>query len=170
MLINSSSLKNSRGRRWIFNEGALIGAEAKLTKGAKYKDFINVSNASLHNLNKFSAKNTVSALTCIAGVSGSGKSTLVNHIIYEGLSGYSKDFIGSVKTDKKYEEVILIDQTTVSKTPRSNPILYIDGWSPIKEALGRTEECKLLGYLPGDFHLIAEMAVAKSAMALAMKL
>ena len=143
--------ENSLTGQWIFNKGSLIGAEAKLTKGAKYKDFINVSNASLHNLNKFSAKIPMSTLTCIAGVSGSGKSTLVNHIIYEGLSGYSKDFIGSVKADKKYEGVILVDQTTVSKTPRSNPILYIDGWNPIKEALGRTEECKLLGYLPGDF-------------------
>ena len=57
----------------------------------------------------------MSTLTCIAGVSGSGKSTLVNHIIYEGLSGYSKSFTGSVKADKAYEEVILVDQTTVSK-------------------------------------------------------
>ena len=119
-----------------FQRFSTLDIEAKLTKESKFKDFINVSNASLHNLNKFSTKIPMGKLTCIAGVSGSGKSTLVNHIIYQGLSGDSKDFIGSVKADKAYEEVILVDQTTVSKTPRSNPILYIDGWNPIKGSTG----------------------------------
>ena len=147
-LINSP---NSLTGQWISKGLAHGDIEGKPTVESKFKDFINVSNASLHNLNKFSTKIPMGKLTCIAGVSGSGKSTLVNHIIYQGLSGDSKSFNGSVKADKAYEEVILVDQTTVSKTPRSNPILYSDGWNPIKEALARTEESKLLGYLPGDY-------------------
>ena len=113
---------------------------------------INISNATLHNLNKFNIHIPLGKLVCVAGVSGSGKSTLVNKIIFGGLSADAeKDFKGLVNVTQEFEEIILIDQNTVSRTPRSNPILYSDGWSPIKEALGRTEEAKLLGYLPTDF-------------------
>ena len=112
---------------------------------------IKVHNASIHNLNKFCTKIPLGKLVCIAGVSGSGKSTLVNHVLYEGLSVDGSAGNGTVTANKNFDEVILIDQNTVTKTPRSNPILYTDGWSPIKEALGRTEDCKLLGYLPSDF-------------------
>ena len=113
--------------------------------------YISIKNAKKFNLNKFSVDIPLGQLVCIAGVSGSGKSTLVNHVIYKGLSDEAKGLNGTVTTNKDFDEVILIDQSTVSKTPRSNPILYTDGWSPIKEALGRTEDCKLLGYLPNDF-------------------
>ena len=112
---------------------------------------IKIHNASKYNLNKFCAKIPLGKMVCIAGVSGSGKSTLVNDVLYEGLSVDGSGIDGKVTTNKDFDEIILIDQNTVSKTPRSNPILYTDGWSPIKEALGRTEDCKLLGYLPGDF-------------------
>ena len=88
----------------------------------KHRDFIHISRASLHNLNKFSAKIPMGTLTCVAGVSGSGKSTLVNHIIYEGLSNNSESFTGKVSADKKFDEVILVDQSTVSKTP--DPTLF----------------------------------------------
>jgi excinuclease ABC subunit A len=112
---------------------------------------IKIHNASKYNLNKLCTKIPLGKMVCIAGVSGSGKSTLVNHVLYEGLSVDGNEVNGAVTTNRDFDEIILIDQNTVSKTPRSNPILYTDGWSPIKEALGRTEDCKLLGYLPGDF-------------------
>ena len=144
------STKSITGR-WISNRHLNEVEEDTCSSKIKHRDFIHISRASLHNLNKFSAKIPMGTLTCVAGVSGSGKSTLVNHIIYEGLSNNSESFTGKVSADKKFDEVILVDQSTVSKTPRSNPILYTDAWSPIKEALGRTEESKLLGYVPGDF-------------------
>ena len=140
-----------RFTRWVSNKHLNEVKENTCASKIKHRDFIHVSRASLHNLNKFSVKIPMGTLTCVAGVSGSGKSTLVNHIIYEGLSNNSESFTGKVSADKKFDEVILVDQSTVSKTPRSNPILYTDAWNPIKEALGRTEESKLLGYLPGDF-------------------
>ena len=71
-------------------------------------------------------------LTCIAGVSGSGKSTLVNRIPYQVYPKIEK-LHGSVEADKWFEEVILVDQTTVSKTPRSNPILYLMGGTPLRK-------------------------------------
>ncbi|MEC8421380.1 MAG: excinuclease ABC subunit UvrA [Verrucomicrobiota bacterium] len=137
--------------KWLSNDSFSKQNKKRNSKKVSSGRYIKISNASLFNLNKFSAKIPLGQFVCVAGVSGSGKSTLVNHIIYEGLSDRAKAFPGQVTTDMEFEEAILVDQTTVSKTPRSNPILYTDGWSPIKEALGRTDESKMLGYLPPDF-------------------
>ena len=143
--------KNSLTGKWLASQEE-YQLEADHSKfDSSPRGYIHIRNASKFNLNKISADIPLGQLVCIAGVSGSGKSTLVNHVIYQGLSNGAEDVKGSVSTSKNFDEVILIDQNTVSKTPRSNPILYTDGWSPIKEALGRTEDSKLLGYLPSDF-------------------
>ena len=144
--------KDSITGKWLSNIHKQIDFEQSDININRSDGHIQIKDASLYNLNKFSAKIPLRQLVCIAGVSGSGKSTLVNQVIYGGLtSDADRGFTGSVKINREVEETILIDQSTVSKTPRSNPILYSDGWSPIKEALGRTEEAKLLGYLPADF-------------------
>ena len=110
---------------------------------------LKVRNATLHNLENFAVDLPLGKFVGIAGVSGSGKSTLINEIIFKTLSLDSES--ENVFSEKQFDDVILIDQNTISKTPRSNAILYADGWSPIKEALGRTEEAKKLGYFASDF-------------------
>ena len=87
--------------------------------------------------------------TCISGLSGSGKSTLLHDVIYEELSASSPK--GWVKTDIPFTDVVLIDQSTVAKSPRSNPVLFVDAWNPIKEAFGRTEQAKASGFYAADF-------------------
>ena len=109
---------------------------------------LKIKNASLHNLREFSATLPLGKFVCIAGISGSGKSTLINEIVYKSLANGTGD---KVICDKEYDEVLLINQETITKTPRSNPILYIDGWTPIRDALGRTNEAKKLGYSAIDF-------------------
>jgi excinuclease ABC subunit A len=144
--------KHSLTGKWLSNAGKESKFHRKEKPDSFPNEYIEVSNTKLHNLNKFNLRVPLGRLVCVAGVSGSGKSTLVNKVIFEGLSaGADQDFQGLVNVNQKFDEIILIDQDTVSRTPRSNPILYSDGWSPIKEALGRTEEAKLLGYLPTDF-------------------
>ena len=101
-----------------------------------------------HNLNKFCTKNPLGNLLVLLEFPAQANQLLL--ITYEGLSGDQGAGNGTVTANKKFDEAILIDQSTVTKTPRSNPILYTDGWSPIKEALGRTEDCKLL-IIPSDF-------------------
>ena len=86
---------------------------------------------------------------CIAGVSGSGKSTLLNEIIYEEMKISSESKF--VQSDICFNEVLLIDQSSVVRSPRSNPVLYSDAWGPIKEAFGRTESAKQLGFAASDF-------------------
>ncbi|MEJ6522976.1 MAG: excinuclease ABC subunit UvrA [Opitutales bacterium] len=110
---------------------------------------LHIKNASCYNIKNLSARIPLSKLVCIAGVSGSGKSTLVHDIIYSGMVNPSK--AKDVTSDISFEEVVVIDQSSVVRSPRSNPVLYSDAWSPIKEAFGRTESAKRLGFSANDF-------------------
>ena len=118
-------------------------------KVLKKNHFLQIKNASCHNVHNLSAKIPLEKLVCIAGVSGSGKSTLVYNIIYSGLTNSGKGM--RVETDVNFDDVVLIDQSSVVRSPRSNPALYSDAWSPIKEAFGRTEATKRLGFTASDF-------------------
>ena len=71
-----------------------------------------------YNLNKLCTKIPLGKMVCIAGVSGSGKSTLVNHVLYEGLSVDGNEGNGTVTTNKDFDEVILIDQSTVTQNTK----------------------------------------------------
>ena len=73
----------------------------------------------------------------------------MHDVIYKEL--FNRSPKGWVKSDREFSEVIMIDQSTVAKSPRSNPVLYTDAWNPIKEAFGRTEEAKASGYYATDF-------------------
>ena len=111
--------------------------------------FIHIRNASCHNIHQLGTKIPLNKLVCIAGVSGSGKSTLLHDIIYPGMVDLSHS--KNVKSDLEFEDVVVIDQSSVVRSPRSNPVLYSDAWSPIKEAFGRTESAKKLGFSASDF-------------------
>ena len=110
---------------------------------------LEIQNATIHNLKNFEAKIPLGMFTCISGLSGSGKSTLLHDVIYEELATGSPK--GWVKTDIPFADVILIDQSTVAKSPRSNPVLFVDAWNPIKEAFGRTDQAKASGFYAVDF-------------------
>jgi len=94
---------------------------------------------------------------CITGVSGSGKSTLVNEIIYKTLSNkfYGTDYlVGKHKTILGLEyldKIILVDQSPIGRTPRSNPATYTGTWGPIRELFAATPEARKRGYEPGRF-------------------
>ena len=113
------------------------------------QEAIVVERATIHNFKNFKAKIPLGKFVGVAGVSGSGKSTLLHDIIYKelnqsGLSSY-------VFSDNSFSETVMIDQSSVSKSPRSNPALYADAWNPIKEAFGRSEDAKRLGFTASDF-------------------
>jgi excinuclease ABC subunit A len=110
---------------------------------------LHIIKASHNNIKDLSAKIPLSKLVCIAGVSGSGKSTLVHDIIYSGMINPSKT--KNVTSDIDFDEVVVIDQSSVVRSPRSNPVLYSDAWSPIKEAFGRSDSAKRLGFSASDF-------------------
>jgi excinuclease ABC subunit A len=96
-------------------------------------------------------------LVCVTGVSGSGKSTLVHEIIYKALAqklhgakdapGEHKSILGAEHLDK----IILVDQTPIGRTPRSNPATYTGLWGPVRDLFAMLPAAKARGYKPGRF-------------------
>jgi excinuclease ABC subunit A len=116
-----------------------------------------VRGARQHNLKNIEAVFPLGKLIVVSGVSGSGKSSLVNDILAKELSarlmrkhvvpGKHDEVAGLENLDK----VIVIDQSPIGRTPRSNPATYTGLFTPIRELFAKTPEAKLRGYGPGRF-------------------
>ena len=115
-----------------------------------------------NNLKNIDVHIPTGVLTCITGVSGSGKSTLVEEIVYKGLM---KKINQSLVTPGKHKEivipkdldkVIVIDQSPIGRTPRSNPATYIKAFDEIRNLFASTKEAKMRGYSPGRFSFNTE--------------
>ena len=97
------------------------------------------------------------SFVCVLGTNGSGKSTLLEEIIYKGMM---KKVNGSTDTPGAHKEivinadidkVIVIDQSPIGRTPRSNPATYIKVFDEIRNLFASTKEAKMKGYAPGRF-------------------
>jgi excinuclease ABC subunit A len=123
----------------------------------KNKKTVVVRGARENNLKGINVEFPLKVFTCVTGVSGSGKSTLVEDILYKSLShnlmrslerpGKHQEIVGTHNLDK----VILIDQSPIGRTPRSNPATYTGLFTPIRELFSQTKDSKAKGYLPGRF-------------------
>ena len=119
--------------------------------------FLEIIGAKEHNLKNIDVKIPLGVFTCVTGVSGSGKSTLVNDIIYKALYKIfwaSSELPGKHKSIKGYGEIdqaIIVDQSPIGRTPRSNPVTYIGVFSHVRELFSSTREAKARGYKPGRF-------------------
>ncbi|MFH1849351.1 MAG: excinuclease ABC subunit UvrA [archaeon] len=126
-------------------------------KRRKGKRFIRLLGCSEHNLKGIDVEIPMGLLTLITGVSGSGKSTLVYDILYRALMKKihkSKAIPGrhkAIEFDSEIDKVIVIDQSPIGKTPRSNPATYTKVFGEIRKIFALTEEAKLRGYKPGRF-------------------
>lgn len=119
--------------------------------------FITVKGAKEHNLQNIDVNFPMGVFTCITGVSGSGKSTLINDVLYKSLygrinhkhlnPGKHEDILGTENVDK----VIIIDQSPIGRTPRSNPATYTGVFTYIRELFAQTPTAKKRGYKPGRF-------------------
>src|SRR4029434_5932648 len=98
-------------------------------------------------------------MVCITGVSGSGKSTLIHDCIYAGVKKQKGDWQGHVGAFHKLDggqlidDVILVDQSPIGRTPRSNPVTYIKIYDAIREAFASTREAQARGYNATPFSL-----------------
>jgi excinuclease ABC subunit A len=113
--------------------------------------------ASEHNLKNIDVDVPLDMLVCVTGVSGSGKSTLIHDCIYAGLKKQRGDWQGHVGAFGKLEgvpyvdDVILVDQSPIGRTPRSNPVTYIKVYDAIREVFSQTREAQAHGLDPSHF-------------------
>jgi len=115
---------------------------------------LRIEGATVNNLRDFACSLPLGRLVGLCGVSGSGKSTLLHQVIgrRDPESGdESAQGHGKLKFDREHEEVALVDQSPVTRTPRSNPALYVGAWDAIRNLLGNSEEAKAAGLSPSHF-------------------
>ncbi|MFZ3382411.1 MAG: excinuclease ABC subunit UvrA [Candidatus Methanoperedens sp.] len=123
----------------------------------KPKGQITIVGANENNLKQIDVNIPLGVMTCVTGVSGSGKSTLVNDILYKALAqkfyhakekpGKHRGIIGLYNIDK----IIIIDQSPIGRTPRSNPATYTGLFTPIRDIFAKLPSAKSRGYQPGRF-------------------
>ncbi len=141
--------------------GKYLSGKESIALPKKYRNgngkSITVRAAEEHNLKKIDVKIPLGKFVCITGVSGSGKSTLMTDIIAKALSQYfhrAKANPGKHKQIDGLEHLdktIVIDQSPIGRTPRSNPATYTGLFTPIRELFTQLPESKLRGYGPGRF-------------------
>jgi excinuclease ABC subunit A len=116
-----------------------------------------IKGAREHNLKNIEVEIPLGRLVAITGVSGSGKSTLINEILYPALSRllmHSNERAGKHDLILDYnnlDKVIVIDQSPIGRTPRSNPATYTGVFTHIRDLFSRTTDAKMRGYKPGRF-------------------
>ena len=118
--------------------------------------FLRLYGASLHNLQDLDLMIPLGTLTVVTGVSGSGKSTLVHDVLYKALTtkrvgGSVKEFCDRLEGDAHVQEVVIVDQSPIGRTPRSNPATYLKAFDAIREVFADTPDSKRRGYAAGHF-------------------
>ena len=118
--------------------------------------FLRIFGATLHNLQNVDLMIPLGTLTVVTGVSGSGKSTLVHDVLYRALGakrngGSVKEFCDRMEGDAQITEVVIVDQSPIGRTPRSNPATYLKAFDAIREVFADTPDAKRRGYSAGHF-------------------
>ncbi|HEY1085614.1 MAG TPA: excinuclease ABC subunit UvrA [Candidatus Saccharimonadales bacterium] len=118
---------------------------------------LDIVGAQENNLKNIDVSIPLGVMTVVSGVSGSGKSTLVNDILAKELSARlhrAQDVPGrheSIEGIKQLDKAIVIDQSAIGRTPRSNPATYTGVFTPIRELFAGTTEANIRGYKAGRF-------------------
>lgn len=142
--------------------GRYLTGELQIQRPDRHRDivhtsFLKIMGASEHNLKNVDVSMPLGTFICVTGVSGSGKSTLVADILYKALV---HKIYGSKEKPGRYkkiegiqhiDKVIVVDQSPIGRTPRSNPATYTGVFSHIRDLFAQLPESKMRGYKPGRF-------------------
>ena len=118
-----------------------------------------LKGARSNNLRGVDVEIPLGMLCCITGVSGSGKSTLVHQVLYRAVAkalgqqegGDPTGLYTSLTGAERLNDVVLVDQTPIGRTPRSNPVTYIKAFDLIRDVFASQPEAKKLSLTPGHF-------------------
>lgn len=154
---NYEDVINTQGKTGKYLRGEATGI-VKREKRREPSDWIAVNGAAHNNLKDINVNIPVGVFTCISGVSGSGKSSFLYDVLYKGMRrildndfrerpGKFKSIIGT----EAFDNIVLVDQSPIGRTPRSNPATYTGVFSLIREFFADLPESKIRGYSPGRF-------------------
>ena len=121
------------------------------------KQTLAISGARENNLKDIDVEIPLNRLVCVTGVSGSGKSTLIQDVLYNALiklKGRPKDTPGHHRAIRGHEligDVVMVDQSPIGKTARSNPASYVGAWDAIRKLFAAEPLAQERGYTPGTF-------------------
>lgn len=149
-------LKNKKSLTASYLNGSkIILPRKELRKGSG--KFLEIRGAKQFNLKNINVKIPLGKFVCVTGVSGSGKSTLVHQILYRSLAHRfygAKDPAGQhreIRGIENIDKVIIVDQSPIGKTPRSNPATYTGVFSHIRDLFAEMPEAKRRAYKAGRF-------------------
>ena len=138
-----------------------IGVPSARRPAARWLD---IQGARLHNLTGVSTRIPLGTLTVVTGVSGSGKSTLVHDVLYRQLESRLKGThsakqhlgepvgtVAALKGWEQLEDVVLIDQAPIGRTPRSNPVTYVKAFDELRALFAAEALSRARGYTPSTF-------------------
>ncbi|MGB2634112.1 MAG: excinuclease ABC subunit UvrA [Candidatus Acidiferrum sp.] len=140
--------------------GRYLSGETKIpvpqTRHKPSGRFLRLYGATLHNLKNLDLMLPLGTLTVITGVSGSGKSTVVHNVLFKALAakrngGSIKEFCDRLEGDQYIQDVVIVDQSPIGRTPRSNPATYMKAFDAIRELFAETPDAKRRGYAAGHF-------------------
>ena len=185
-----SGQDTATGRYLAGRSGVALPERARDVRGSS----LSLRGARLHNVDDADIEIPLGALTVVTGVSGSGKSTLVHDILYHALeralggASSAKEHLGeavgaydALEGTRGLDAVVLVDQSPIGRTPRSNPVTYVKAWDHVRKVFadqplshergygaghfsfntagGRCEECKGAGYVEIEMVFMADVYV-----------
>ena len=141
--------------------GAFLSGRRRIAipqKRRKPGKFLQISGATRHNLKKLNVNIPLGVFACLTGVSGSGKSTLAHDVVYlnalvakGGVCEAEPAHVKSVKGWELLDEVVMVDQSPIVRTPRSTPAVYSGVFEEIRTLFADTETARARGMKPGFF-------------------
>jgi excinuclease ABC subunit A len=118
--------------------------------------FLKLFGAQAHNLQNIDLMIPLGMMVAITGVSGSGKSTIVYDVLFKAMEarkigGSFKDVADRMEGDAQITEAVVVDQSPIGRTPRSNPATYLKAFDVIRDIFAATPDAKRRGFSPGHF-------------------